>query len=107
MKTTALSTEAVWRERVRAWRASGQTAAQYAHEHGLSVASLRTWSSRLQRAEPPQFVQLVPRTPPARAPTPEAPTLLLEIAGARLRVAPGFDPALLAEVVRALATEAP
>lgn len=42
---------AMWRSRVAAWRASGQTAAVYAAEQDLSVSALRSWSSRLRREE--------------------------------------------------------
>jgi hypothetical protein len=34
---------------VRRWRSSGQTALEFAAQEGLSVGSLRGWSSRLGR----------------------------------------------------------
>ena len=96
------STESLWRERVDAWRASGETAAQFAKTHSLSPATLRWWSSRLGPSDAPRFVRLVPRA----AASPATPELLVEVGGARIRVAAGFDPTLLADVVRVLGAEA-
>jgi hypothetical protein len=98
MTIEAVSTEQAWRERVQAWRASGQTAVQFVEGRGFAAATLKWWSSRLGPSDHPAFVQLV-----AKPPTPRpAPELVVEVGGARVRVAAGFDPALLADVVRAL-----
>ena len=48
----------MWRSRVAAWRASGETAATFAARHGLTVGTLRWWSSRLQREERQPVVRL-------------------------------------------------
>lgn len=98
MTIEAVSTEQAWSERVRAWRASGQTAAEFAQGRGFAAATLTWWSSRLRQGTRPAFVQLVAKSA-APAPPPE---LVVEVGGARVRVAAGFDPALLADVVRAL-----
>ena len=105
MKTSTVAatptTEARWRERVRLWRESGQSAREFARERGFAPGTLQWWSSRLHRSDTPRFVRLVPRT--AVAPDlPAAPDLVVEIGGARVRVTPGFDAALLAQVVRVL-----
>ena len=92
------TTEDAWRERVRAWRASGETAAQFAEGRGFAAATLKWWSSRLGQCDRPAFVQLVAKSVVPAAP----PELVVEIGDARVRVAAGFDPALLADVVRAL-----
>jgi hypothetical protein len=39
----------IWRRHVASWRASGQTAAEFSASHGLAVATLRGWSSKLKR----------------------------------------------------------
>ncbi|MBK6534147.1 MAG: hypothetical protein IPF99_32645 [Deltaproteobacteria bacterium] len=94
------STAQRWRERVGAWRASGLTAEAFASGKAFSASTLRWWSSRLGRAPSVPFLELVPR--PAVAP--ESPRdLVIEVGAARVRVAPGFDPTLLAAVVRVLA----
>jgi hypothetical protein len=41
----------MWRSRVAAWRASGDTAAAFAAAQGFSVSALRSWSSRLGLAD--------------------------------------------------------
>lgn len=97
--TRTKTTEAVWAERVRAWRESGETAEEFARSRGFAASTLHGWSSRLSRTERPRFLRLVPKAP---ALTSSAPELVIEVGGARVRVAAGFDPALLAQVVRAL-----
>jgi hypothetical protein len=39
---------AAWIEEVREWRASGQTAVQYAKEHGLHPGTLAAWGSKVR-----------------------------------------------------------
>jgi hypothetical protein len=95
------STVQRWRERVGAWRASGLTAEAFASGKAFSASTLRWWSSRLGRAPSVPFLELVSR--PA-VPAPDLPReLVIEVGVARVRVAPGFDPTLLATVMRALA----
>lgn len=48
---TDQSTATVWAERVRAWRESGQTAAEFSAGRGFAAGTLRMWASRLQGAE--------------------------------------------------------
>ncbi|MBI5710422.1 MAG: IS66 family insertion sequence element accessory protein TnpB [Candidatus Eisenbacteria bacterium] len=93
---------AVDAERVLAtWRRSGRTAAAFAREHGLSTARLLRWRARLEPSAPPVFhpVRVVGRERPSTTARPEP--LELELRGGRrIRVPAGFDPALLAELVR-------
>ncbi|AUX31277.1 uncharacterized protein SOCE836_034060 [Sorangium cellulosum] len=96
--TRTSSTEAKWADRVRAWRESGESAEEFARSRGFAASTLHGWSSRLSRAERPRFLRLVPKAPAAMS----APELVVEVGGARVRVVAGFDPTLLAEVVRAL-----
>lgn len=100
--STATTNESLWAERVRAWRASGEPVAKFVQGRGYSASALRSWAQRLGPAEPsPRFLRVVP-SKPMPAPGSGAPELVLEVGAVRVRVAPGFDPALLAEVVRAL-----
>lgn len=87
------------REReVRGWTASGLSAQAYAAERGYSRASLTKWAAEARTTEPTFVrVELVPRAQPE---------VVVEIGGARVRVAAGFDAALLRDVVAALASEA-
>lgn len=88
----------MWTERVVAWRASGETVAEFAAGKGFAASTLKCWAGRLRRKDRRKFVPVVRRPRAVLAPT----ELLIEIGGARVRVAPGFDAALLADVVRAL-----
>ena len=100
-----MATERKWAERVRAWRASGQDAGAFVEGKGYAASTLRFWSSRLGPQESVRIVPLVARPSGAsRSATSARPSsLVVEVGGARLHVALGFDPALLADVVRALA----
>ncbi|HEU4322807.1 MAG TPA: hypothetical protein VFS21_06620 [Roseiflexaceae bacterium] len=99
--STATTTESLWAERVRAWRASGEPVAHFVRGRGDSASALRSWAQRLGPTEPsPRFVRVVPSKPgPAAGGSSE---LVLEVGAVRVRIAPGFDPALLADVLRAL-----
>jgi hypothetical protein len=99
MTTTAVrKTEEKWAERVRQWRASGETAEEFASRHGYAASTLHVWSSRVGRAQGPRFLRLVPRAATGTA----GAELVVEVGGARVRVTAGFDAGLLTEVVRAL-----
>lgn len=91
-------TEKLWAERVRAWRASGQLAEDFANSIGFAPSTLRRWASQLGRSQAPRFVELVPQ---ASVP-PERRNMVVEVGAARIRVEQGFDPSLLAAVVGAL-----
>ena len=80
------------------WRSSGLTAAQFAAQMGFSASALTGWSSKLRKrpapgASDPAVVAMVSKH--------AEPERELEVGVARLRVAHGFDTALLA-VVRAI-----
>ena len=102
---------ATWKKRVAAWRASGQTAAEYSKQHGLTLSALQRWSHRLRReaseAAPAGPVRLarVERvatvsTEPVAAAT--VPGIVIEVGGVRVRVERGIDAATVATVLAAL-----
>jgi hypothetical protein len=105
------TTEARWAERVAGWRASGQSAREYAETQGsFTAGGLRHWAYRLKKAgveaaRPP--VRLVRIEPVSPAPTVAggAGALVIELGAARIHVPPGYDPATLRAVVDALAAE--
>ena len=108
-----------WAELVDAWEASGGPAAAFAVEQGISESSLRWWKTEIsrrarkqtsrrspgpRRRDAPVAIARVVRegeTPPAAAARSEG-SIELVLGGTRAVVAPGFDPQLLREVVRAL-----
>jgi len=102
------ATEAKWAERVRRWRASGKTAPEFARGQGFESSTLRYWASRLKQlpqslSKPvPRVRMLRVRRMPRRA---DVESMVVAVGAARVEVRPGFDGALLREVVEALAIE--
>ena len=86
---------------VEVWRRSRQSGAAFARQHGLSVRRRLRWRDRLQRSKAPVFhpVRVVEGARPIAAAG--ATSLELELRGGRrIRVSAGFDPELLAALVR-------
>ena len=60
-------TKIKWRRRVASWRASGQTADEFAAAHGLAASTLRWWASQLKHeAAPPATTPAAPLVRMAR-----------------------------------------
>lgn len=95
------ATKAQWAERVRRWKASGQTAREFGARGGFNPSTLRWWGSQL-RAElvrRPAFVE-VQLAAPSSIP---AGTIELVLPGeVRLRVTGVVAPAALRNVLEAL-----
>ena len=88
---------------LKAWRRSGQSAAAFARQHGVSNVRLLRWRDRLKGSPPPLFhaVRVVQGARPLAPATP--PPLELELhSGRRIRVYAGFDPELLEALVRTI-----
>jgi len=102
------ATETKWSERVRQWRASGETAQAFAAGREFKWTTLRYWASRL-RHKPSSVSVEVASTHPVRmahvvrtSPQPTEGTVVVRIGAAQVLVKPGFDGALLRAVVDAL-----
>jgi hypothetical protein len=119
-------TEAKWCERVKEWKASGQTAKAFAQGRDFKPSTLTYWAYRVRQIAgcpvgpatreeaatglaTTSQVRMV-RVRPTRmrrgaaaagASTPSA-TMVIAIGAARVEVRSGFDRALLAQVVEAL-----
>jgi hypothetical protein len=98
-------TETKWLERVREWRASGKRAEEFAEGRGFKGSTLRFWASTLRKAERDprvagkpgvRFLRVVRQSPESE--------LAIEVAvgKARVVVRPGFNAALLRQLVDAL-----
>ena len=115
-------TETKWSERVREWRASGQSAAQFVEGRGFEASTLQYWASRLKAmgimVVPEATTGATPAKAPAkasmallrvrRAVAPEAVRstgLTIGVGAARIEVGRGFDRTLLREVVDVLGGE--
>lgn len=120
-----MATRAEWTGRVKRWKRSGLSAAEFARREGLKAKQLHWWNWKLGASDTaptpdePRFLPVrvvsapapvhAPSTSPALAMTsPSWPgTTAIEIAlpnGRLVRVPPGFDPATL-ERVLAIAAE--
>ena len=95
------SSAAEWTERVAAWRASGQSASEFAAGKEYTEKLLRWWSSELSRREEKRPRVRMARV--VRASQKEA--LVIAVGAARIEVRAGFDRALLRDVVAALRGE--
>lgn len=92
-----------WAKRVAAWRASGETAAEFSSRGGFAPSTLRWWKSRLGRREP-GFVRVI-TAPAAAAGRPGA--VELDVGGVRVLVRAGFDRIALTEVLEVLRSRSP
>ena len=123
-------TETKWSERVREWKASGQTAKAFALGREFKPSTLTYWAFRLRQvaaeqptaatsverpmrsgtASPVRMVGVRPTRIHGQSPTAgdavgvgaSAATLVITVGAARIEVRSGFDHALLTEVIEAL-----
>jgi hypothetical protein len=104
-----MATREDWAERIKRWKNSGLTAAEFGEREGLAAKQLHWWSWHLGRkpvasaSEAP--LRLLPvRVVPSRAEgVREATPLEIVLqSGHILRVASGFDPATLRSVLSVL-----
>ena len=98
----------LWTSRLADFRASGESVKAWCERHQIPKDQMYRWRQKLAKAEQsatlPQWLSLnlvdsAPAEPtPANAPDP----ILVHVCLARIEVRPGFDPAFVAEVVKAL-----
>ena len=104
------ATDAKWTERIRQWKESGKTAEEFAVGQPFKPSTLKWRASELRRAGARQtkkravtgtirMARVIPRD---RVAEQASGGLVIEVSGARIALARGFDAELLAEVVRAL-----
>jgi hypothetical protein len=99
-----------WTERVRAWRASGRTAREFAEGQEFKPSTLTYWASQLRRSVSAEGGGSGKRAPQVRmvqvvgkpAVAPREDTLVVVVGTARIAIRAGFDRALLRDVVEAL-----
>ena len=101
-----------WAERVVAYRSSGQTAAAWCAANNLKLHRLKYW---LQHHKKPTVsavpssakstsstTQWLPVDINVKEPINPPNSLFVKVGNAAIEIRPGFDPNLLADVVRAL-----
>ncbi len=103
---TKLGSEQLWRKRLDECAKSGKTVVYWCYLNNVSVHQYYYWKRRLAVAPPqatqkPEFlpVQVVEAAPLAAATT----GVTVHLAGTKIELATGFDPATLRAVVEALA----
>lgn len=100
----------MWEERVSAYQASGLTQPNWCKEHDINVHQLRYWlkkfrSEKLFESSSPQWV-------PVKIDEIDneldsfCESILVKVGAASIEVKSGFDPVLLANVVKALSSNA-
>jgi|SRR6266545_1088713 transposase-like protein len=104
MGKTSAEKEIVWRARVKEWGESGETAKEFSKKHGFTPSTLYGWARRFSQTETSGFVRLVSKgaATMTSASAVAKNTVTVEVRGAQVRVVPGFDATLLAQVVQAL-----
>jgi hypothetical protein len=108
-------TDEKWLERIRLWKASGQTAEAFADGQPFKASTLKWRAAELRRAAEGgerygkghavkgsiRLARVVSRAC-ATAPTQGGGGVVVEVSGARISLSRGFDAELLTDVVRAL-----
>lgn len=81
---------------VRAWRASGLSAAAYAADRGIPASSLRYWARQIKEKVPEPEVRLARVVAPGAS---HDEPVLIEAHGVRMAVRRGFDRDVLRDVL--------
>lgn len=104
-QTEQLERHEVWRNRVAAFRASGQSGAAWRAAQGVKPHLLYYWLQRFQSAETERPVAATQWLPVAVNDSPKgrsASHLVVRVGSAAIEVRPGFDVEMLTSVVRVL-----
>jgi len=101
-----MTTEAKWTARVEAWRASGQSVAEFCEGKEYAANTLRYWSSLLRRRlAGTESVSMragevrIARVVRTGAETGSETPIVVELGGARVHVRRGFDAEVLRQVM--------
>lgn len=96
----------LWAARIQEYRASEERAADWCRRHQVSLRQLYYWMDKLKRAghvaapaTGPRWVSFTVQDSGADA---EAPPIVVRVGHATVEVRQGFDPDVLAEVIRTL-----
>mgnify|MGYP001289011261 CR=1 FL=1 len=95
----------VWSARIKDYRSSGERVATWCERHEVTPRQLWYWMRKLKRADEQKPATSKPQWVPIRMDEPSsdgASPLLVKVGSASIEVRPGFEPSLLADVVRVL-----
>ncbi|MCR4442717.1 MAG: transposase [Peptococcaceae bacterium] len=105
MPKTELQKE--WEIRIAEYRASGQTAKEWCAAHNVTPRQLWYWLRKFKNKEdasPVKPTRWLPVEVCEQVSMEQSNALLVKVGQAGIEVRPGFDPALLSQVVRILTT---
>lgn len=98
----------LWVSRLADFKASGESVKAWCERHQIPKDQLYYWRQKLAKVEQPAALpqwlslNLVDPAPLESTPDKAADPILVNVCLARIEVRPGFDPAFVAEVVKAL-----
>lgn len=101
MTNTDLQKE--WENRVAKFKASGQSTTEWCKAHNLKPHQLRYWLRKLKAEHTVKETQWLSVEVGELKASNNSKALPIRIGKATIEVSPGFDPALLSEVVKTLA----
>lgn len=105
---TKAELQELWETRIAEYRASGQSVKEWCTSHDdITPRQLWYWLRKYKtRKDAPSMksTQWLPVEINEQSPVVQGNTLLIRIGQAGIEVSPGFDPALLAQIVRVLVT---
>lgn len=94
-----------WEKRFAEFESSGQPATTWCAEHGISISRFRYWSSKLRgsRHQKTSNEEICWLSVEMESPKVTATGLTIHVGQVNIEVHEGFNPALLRQVVQALA----
>jgi len=102
--STQLERRQLWNSRIAAFRASGQKATEWCAAEQINRRQLYNWMRRLENEQPEERSGAWLTVKVDEKPVQTTSSLQIKIGSASIEVKSGYDPALLADVVRTLQT---
>lgn len=98
----------LWISRIDDYRTSGESVASWCERHQVTPRQLNYWLRKFKQAEPPTPAnnrpQWIALNLHEEETSTEVPPIHIKVGGATIQVRHGFEPTLLADVVRTLKT---
>lgn len=94
-------------EVIEKYRASGLSVDAFVVQEGMGSSTLYDWLARTRRSEKPlRVARVIRRQVAALVATPVVSAVVIEVAGTRVQVTPGFDAATVSAVLDLLESRA-
>lgn len=104
---TKAELQKLWEARISEYRASGQSAKEWCTAHNIPIRQLWYWLRKFKNEKDASHVkstQWLPVELSEQISTDQGKALLVKVGQVGIEVRPGFDPALLSQVIRVLVT---